>query len=102
MSEGIVKGVFMAIYQLKENQKECLRELFAKLDDSLIISCIQNYFGDAWVDDAASPKSGQIICGDFCFLAGVSSVSNALSFINITARMPIKITIIPIMKNAVL
>ena len=61
----------MAIYQLKENQKECLRELFAKLDDSLIISCIQNYFGDAWVDDAASPKSGQIICGDFCFLAGV-------------------------------
>lgn len=56
--------------EVAENQKDILIPLFSGLQDSLILSCIQNYFGTAWVDDCSSPASGRIISGDFCFLAG--------------------------------
>lgn len=61
----------MSIVKVGEHDKENLVELFANLNDSLITSCIQNYFGHAWVDHIEKPKSGKIITGDFCFLAGV-------------------------------
>lgn len=60
----------ISMIQLQKEQKEVLKPLFAKLNDSLIISCIQNYFGDAWVDDILHPETGQIVVEDYCFLAG--------------------------------
>lgn len=56
--------------EVAESQKDILVPLFSGLQDSLILSCIQNYFGTAWVDDCSAPISGRIISGDFCFLAG--------------------------------
>lgn len=56
--------------EVAEKQKEILIPLFQGLQDSLILSCIQNYFGRAWVDDGTSPASGRIIVGEYCFLAG--------------------------------
>lgn len=56
--------------ELKEDEKECLKMLFAGLQDSLIQSCIQNYFGKAWVDQKENPTTGKIVVSDFAFLAG--------------------------------
>lgn len=56
--------------ELKEDEKECLKMLFSSLQDSLIQSCIQNYFGRAWVDQKRNPTSGKIVVSDFAFLAG--------------------------------
>lgn len=58
------------VIEVQSDQKDILVELFKKLDDSLILSCIQNYFGKAWVDSIEQPKSGKIVVSDFCFLAG--------------------------------
>ena len=56
--------------RLAYNQKELLTPLFSNIQDSLVTSCIQNYFGTAWVDDISAPATGRIISGDFAFLAG--------------------------------
>ena len=56
--------------EVSETQKEILIPLFRGLQDSLITSCIQNYFGTAWVDNISAPGSSRIIVGDYCFLAG--------------------------------
>ena len=56
--------------RVADSQKEILTPLFSRLQDSLILSCIQNYFGTAWVDDTSAPSTGRIISGDFVFLAG--------------------------------
>lgn len=60
----------MDIKKVSDDKKEILVRLFSKHNDSLVISCIQNYFGHAWVNDIENPTSGKIISGDFCFLAG--------------------------------
>lgn len=59
--------------EVADNQKEILVPLFHGIQDSLIISCIQNYFGSAWVDRCDAPASGVIVVGDFVFLAGEPS-----------------------------
>lgn len=56
--------------EVTSDRKEILVPLFQGLQDSLILSCIQNYFGTAWVDDIDDPGTGRIIVGDYCFLAG--------------------------------
>lgn len=56
--------------RVADSKKEILAPLFSKIQDSLILSCIQNYFGTAWVDDDSAPTTGRIISGDFVFLAG--------------------------------
>lgn len=58
------------VVEVGSAQKAILADLFEKLDDSLILSCIQNYFGKAWVDSIENPQSGKIVVSDFCFLAG--------------------------------
>ena len=57
--------------ELKEDEKECLKMLFSSLQDSLIQSCIQNYFGRAWVDQKRNPTSGKIVVSDFALADSV-------------------------------
>lgn len=54
----------------KENMK-LIAPLFDSCGDTTILSCLQGYMGDAWADCGESPKSAQIVTGDFCFFAGV-------------------------------
>lgn len=56
--------------KVADSKKEILIPLFSDIQDSLILSCIQNYFGTAWVDDDSAPTTGRIVSGDFVFLAG--------------------------------
>ena len=39
--------------------------LFTGMTDTLILSCLQGWMGDAWADDGATPRCAQIVLGDF-------------------------------------
>lgn len=73
------------MYQVTSEEKQMLVPLFSGHKDSLILSCIQNYMGDAWVNEEKNPTSGMIILGDFCFLAGEVQ-KETLSYIEKAAK----------------
>lgn len=52
--------------------------LFTGMTDTLILSCLQGWMGDAWADDGATPRCAQIVLGDFAFLAGDAEAPGAL------------------------
>lgn len=47
-----------------------LKELFDGWEETMIWSCLEGVMGRAYGDDSKSPKSAQIVLGDFCFFAG--------------------------------
>lgn len=47
-----------------------LAPLFAGWNEPLILSYLQGHMGRALADDETTPKSAQIVMGDFCFFAG--------------------------------
>ena len=44
--------------------------LFAKWDETMILSCLQGIMGQVWADDDTDPSSAAAVLGDFCFFAG--------------------------------
>lgn len=44
--------------------------LFKRWEDSMILSCLQGYMGNAYVDNDENYQSAQIIIADFCFFTG--------------------------------
>lgn len=48
-----------------------LAPLFGGWNETLLLSCLQGYMGEAWADEAEKPASAQIVVGDFCFFAGI-------------------------------
>ena len=56
------------IFEVKQPEKVAL--LFEGLDDSIILSCLQNVMGHMYANDSQHPTSVMAILGDFCFLAG--------------------------------
>ncbi|WP_027632178.1 GNAT family N-acetyltransferase [Clostridium hydrogeniformans] len=58
------------IYRADINLKKKLFSMFENMNDTMILSCLQGYMGDAWVDDSKEPTVAQIIVGDFVFYAG--------------------------------
>ncbi|MGL4736951.1 MAG: GNAT family N-acetyltransferase [Cellulosilyticaceae bacterium] len=59
----------MMYYVPKENRGTIL-SFFEGCEDTLILSCLQGYMGDAYVDDLGQPSSVCVLVADFCFLAG--------------------------------
>lgn len=53
----------------KEEMQE-IAKLFAGIQDSMVIACIQGYMGDAYVDRLPNPEVGLIISGEYSFFAG--------------------------------
>ncbi len=62
------------MYYLKREDRYKITPIFDGWNETLIWSCLQGYMGNAWANDIQSPKSAQIITGDFCFFAGVPNV----------------------------
>jgi hypothetical protein len=59
------------MHKLKKRYMNRIAPLFDGWSETLIWSCLQGYMGNvAWADDIQSPKSAQIVTGDFCFFAG--------------------------------
>jgi GNAT superfamily N-acetyltransferase len=51
--------------------------LFDGCNETIIWSCLQGFHGSAWADDIDSPRSAQIVAGDFCSFAGVPNTALA-------------------------
>ncbi len=54
-----------------EDKRSYIAPLFHGWNETMILSCIQGYMGQAWADRLENPQSAQIVVGDFCFFAGV-------------------------------
>lgn len=66
-----------------ENQDMCkIAPLFLQTEDTSVLSCLQGHMGNAWADSIDSPRSAQIITGDFCFFAGDSSIAQARQLVS--------------------
>lgn len=63
--------------KLEKKDMQGIAPLFKHLTDTVILSCLQGYMGQAWADQRDQPTCAQIIVGDFCFFAGDSSCSQA-------------------------
>lgn len=60
--------------QIKIENMKNIAPLFNGWDETLIWSCLQGCMGRAWADNENSPKSAQIITGDFCCFAGLPDI----------------------------
>ena len=56
------------IYKLKHPERA--QALFAPVQDTMILSCLQNVMGDMYADDPENPKAAMAVLGVFCFFAG--------------------------------
>lgn len=56
------------VYELK-NPAEA-EKLFAEMNDTLILSCLQGVMGKIYSTEEESCRSAMAVLGDFCFLAG--------------------------------
>nr|MBQ6241204.1 GNAT family N-acetyltransferase [Lachnospiraceae bacterium] len=56
------------IYELTDTSK--VANLFAGMDDTLILSCLQNVMGQIFVTDPEEPRSAMTFLGRFAFYAG--------------------------------
>ncbi|MGL4484633.1 MAG: GNAT family N-acetyltransferase, partial [Anaerovoracaceae bacterium] len=59
------------------SQMGIIKDLFAGIEDSMVIACLQGYMGEAYVDCLANPNYGCIISGEYSFFAGDSTASGA-------------------------
>lgn len=55
---------------LEPGAAEKLAPLVKGWEETLIWSVLQGCMGQAWADRLADPTAGQLVVGDFCFLAG--------------------------------
>lgn len=60
----------MSLFKLSKSNIAVINPLFENITDTLVLSCLQGYMGQAWTDDLVAPQSAQIITADFCFFAG--------------------------------
>lgn len=58
----------MSVYEIHD--KSAIAHLFARWDETMIWSCLQDCMGVAYADDLHHPQSAQILIGGFCFFAG--------------------------------
>ncbi len=67
--------------RLHPDQMQRIAPIFSKVDETMVLSCLQGYMGSAWADDPVTPACAQIAVADFCFLAGDASAEGAKSLV---------------------
>ena len=72
----------MSISLISGKELRKIEYLFDGWNETLILSCLQGYMGNAWVDNTIAPKSAQIVLGDFCFFAGLPNEALLRNFPN--------------------
>lgn len=65
------------IYEADLKTRKKLFPLFAGMNDTCILSCLQGHMGCAWVDNLENPTAAQIVVGDFVFYAGDDATDEA-------------------------
>lgn len=68
--------------RLHQEHLSSLIPLFEPIKDTLILSCLQGYMGNAWADSLHTPTFAVLQIGDFCFLSGDASSPKILPFLS--------------------
>lgn len=58
------------IYQLNDASRNKIASLFENMNSTMLLSYLQGYMGEAWVDDLENPTVAQVRIGIFDFFAG--------------------------------
>ncbi|GGP13266.1 GNAT family N-acetyltransferase [Oceanobacillus neutriphilus] len=69
------------IYKANTEVKKKLVPMFENMDSTIILSYMQGYMGDAWVDNLDNPTVAQITVGIFVFYAGDSTANEAVELL---------------------
>ncbi len=80
------------VYKVERNNREILASLFKNDKNPHILSALQGYMGDAWVDNLESPTVAMITISIFVYFAGDSSCNVARELL---LELPKKRLIIP-------
>ncbi|WP_195268779.1 GNAT family N-acetyltransferase [Eubacterium sp. 1001713B170207_170306_E7] len=59
------------MYIISKKDRNRIAPLFEGWNETPVWSYLQGHLGQAFVDDPDSPRSAQILIGDFCFFAGI-------------------------------
>ena len=60
--------------EVKKNEMNSIEILFAEIEDSMVIACLQGYMGKAYVDKLPKPGFGVIVSGEYSFFAENSNL----------------------------
>ena len=56
--------------QVSPAEMRRLEPLFRGTEDTMVLSCLQGFMGNAWVDKLSEPTCARMIVGDICFFSG--------------------------------
>lgn len=56
--------------ELKKKQINHIAQLFKGFEDSMVMSCLQGYMGNAYAETLDNPKAALIVSGEYSFFAG--------------------------------
>lgn len=59
------------MYTISKKNLQCIAPLFKGWNETPVWSCLQGHLGQAFADNPDTPRSAQILIGDFCFFAGI-------------------------------
>ncbi|MBS3681823.1 GNAT family N-acetyltransferase [Ornithinibacillus massiliensis] len=65
------------IYKANADVRNKLETMFAPIDSTIILSCLQGHMGTAYVDNLENPTVAQITVGIFVFFAGDANTKEA-------------------------
>lgn len=67
--------------EVKKEHMNQIAQLFEEFEDSMVISCLQGYMGNAYVETLDSPRAALIVSGEYSFFAGDAISTDAMSLI---------------------
>jgi len=67
--------------EVKKEQIDCIASLFDGVEDSMVISCLQGYMGNAYAETLDHPKAALIVSGEYSFFAGAPNSIDALNLV---------------------
>lgn len=70
--------------KLSKGQYSLVNDLFADPTSTMILSCLQGYLGQVWVDNLLSPECAIVFTGYFIFIAGDKCNDDAIGWIRKT------------------
>lgn len=67
--------------EVKKEQMNLIASLFEGFEDSMVISCLQGYMGNAYAETLNNPRAALIVSGEYSFFAGDANSEDAISLV---------------------
>jgi GNAT superfamily N-acetyltransferase len=68
--------------KVKKQDLSKIAHMYTHIFDTVILTCLQGYMGEAYVDDIENPKGVILHCGSFVFIEGNKIEDDLLKFIS--------------------